>query len=83
MKKKYVYQLGFKIFIHNKNIVALPTLSKVNPDSLPALRDSSQDDHTEELRGRNSDAKMISKHILIRYWCFILARRRVEESMLW
>lgn len=83
MKKKYVYQLGFKFFIHNKNIVALPTLSKVNLRICQLFRASKQDDHTEELQGRNSDAKMISKHILNRYWYFVLGRRGVEENVLW
>lgn len=84
MKKKYVYQLGLKIFIHNKNIVALPTLSRVSPGIFASSSGHrKQDDHTEELQVRDLDAKTISKRIPIRYWCFVLARRGVEERALW
>lgn len=84
MKKKYVYQLGFKIFIRNKNIVAPPTLSKASPGNSASFSGHpKRGDRTEELQVRNADAQTRHKWLLIRYGRFALARRGAQESVLW
>lgn len=84
MKKKYVYQLGFKIFIHNKNIVTLPTLSRVRPRSLGgSLGHLKQEDWKEGQQVRAWDTQIPDKRMGLGSWHLILARPGVQESRLW